>query len=115
MALFGFRVRDPQRDREADLNRLQRLRQSLADIRSEMERELNGLRERYEKVTANAAFSQQMLEDERGGLGISSKVDDMTGAMIRYTKRITLLQTQIDFVVDLERKVDAFSTSGAVA
>ena len=37
MALFRFRTRDPQRDRETDLNRLHRLRQSLADIRLEME------------------------------------------------------------------------------
>lgn len=115
MALFRFRIRDPQRDREADLDRLQRLRQSLADIRSEMEHERRGLRDRYEKVMADAAFSQQMLEDERGSVGVSSKVDEMTGAMIRHTKRITLLQAQIDFVIDLERKAETFLKDTAVA
>jgi hypothetical protein len=115
MALFRFRTRDPQRDSETDLNRLQRLRQSLADIRSEMEHERNGLRDRYEKVTADAAFSQQRLEDARGSVGMSSKIDDMTGTMIRYTKRIALLEAQIDFVVDLERKADTFSRERAFA
>jgi molybdenum-dependent DNA-binding transcriptional regulator ModE len=74
-----------------------------------MEREKSGLRDRYEKVTANAAFSQQLVEDERGGAGTSSKVDDLTGTMIRYTKRLALLQTQIDFVAETERRVGAFS------
>ena len=41
---------------------------------------------------ANAAFSQQALEDDRGGAGMSSKIDDMTETMIRYTKRIASLE-----------------------
>jgi hypothetical protein len=109
MALFRFRTRDPQRDRETDLNRLHRLRQSLADIRLEMEHERNGLRDRYEKVAADAAFSQQLLDDERGSLGLSSKVGSVTGTMIGYARRIALLQEQIDFVVDFECKADTFS------
>jgi hypothetical protein len=97
MAFFRFRTRSPERDRDTDVGRLQRLRQSLADIRAEMEREKNGLRDRYEKVMANAAFSQQLVEDERGGSGMSSTVDDMTGTMIRNTKRLAALQAQVDF------------------
>lgn len=109
MALFRFRVRSPERDRETDRDRLQRLRQLLGDIRAEMEREKNGLRDRYEKVTADAAFSQQALEDDQGGAAISSKVDQMTDAMIRYTKRMASLETQLDFVTDIDRRVELFS------
>jgi vacuolar-type H+-ATPase subunit I/STV1 len=109
MALFRFRTRNPERDRETDSSRLQRLQQSLADIRAEMERERSGLRDRYEKVTADAAFSQQTLEDDHAGAAMSSKIDDMTGTMIRYTKRLATLQTQIDFVTEMGRRVEAFS------
>jgi hypothetical protein len=42
MALFRFRSRSPDRDRDTDSDRLRRLRQSLADIRAEMEREKTG-------------------------------------------------------------------------
>lgn len=113
MALFRFRTRDPQRDRETDSGRLQRLRQSLSDIRAEMEQEKRGLRDRYDKVTANAAFSQQLVEDERGGVGISSKIDDLTGTMIGYTKRLASLQAQIEFVTETERRIVAFSQASA--
>ena len=71
------------------------------------------LRDRYEKVTADAAFSQQGLEDGRAGDGTSSKIDDMTGTMIRYTKRMASLQSQIDFVTEIGRKVEAFSQANA--
>ena len=109
MALPFFRTRAAGRDRDTDIARLQRLQQSLASIRGEMEQEKNGLRDRYDKVMANAAFSQQSLEDGRGGAGMSSKIDEMTDTMIRYTDRIASLDTQIDFVAGLERQVDRFS------
>ena len=109
MALFGFTTRDPQRDGETGESGVQRLRLSLADMRAEMESERNGLRDRYDKVAGDAAFSQQLLEDERGSLGLSSKVRRLTGAMIGDSERIAMLQAQIDFVVDLERRADTFS------
>ena len=113
MALFRFRTRNPQRDRDTDIDRLRRLQQSVVDIRAEMERERDGLRDRYDQVTADAAFSQQRLEDGRAGDSTSSRIDDMTGTMIRYTKRLASLQSQIDFVTEIGRKVEAFSQANA--
>jgi hypothetical protein len=109
MALFRFRSRSPDRDRDTDSDRLRRLQQSLAGIRAEMEHEKKGLSDRYEKVTADAAFSQQLEQDERGGYNMSSTVDDMTGNMIRNTNRLAALQAQVDFVTEIDRQVDAFS------
>ena len=65
MALFRFRTRNPERDRDRR-GRLQRLHQSLATSALKWSAR-NGLRDRYDKVTADAAFSQQTLEDGRGG------------------------------------------------
>jgi len=113
MALFRFRTRNPQRDRDTDVDRLRRLQQSIIDVRAEMERERDGLRDRYERVTADAAFSQQRLEDGRDGDGASSKIDGMTGTMIRYTKRLAWLQSQIDFVTEIGRKVEALPRASA--
>ena len=106
MALTRFRVRSPERDREADQRRMHRLHQLLNDLRAEMEHERDGLRDRYEKVTANAAFSLLALEEDNAGSGMSSQIGDMTNSMINYASRIASLGTQIDFVVDLDRRVD---------
>ncbi|NGO50016.1 hypothetical protein [Allomesorhizobium camelthorni] len=113
MALFRFQTRNPNRDRETDAGRLQRLHRLLDDLRAEMERERNGLRDRYDKVAADAAFSQQALENDRVGAVMSSKIDDMTDTMIRYRGRIRSLEKQIGFVTDLHAQVEAFSQENA--
>jgi hypothetical protein len=113
MALFRFQTRNPNRDHETDSGRLQRLRRLLDDLSAEMERERDGLRDRYEKVAADAAFSQQALENDRVGAAVSSKIDGMTETMIRYRGRIQSLEKQIGFVTELHGQVDAFSQENA--
>lgn len=98
MALFRFRTRNPDRDRETDAARQDRLSRFLGELRAEIERERDGLQDRYEKITADAAFSQQALEDERAASATSSRIDEMTESMIRYTERIELLERQIGFM-----------------
>jgi archaellum component FlaC len=109
MALFQFQTRNPNRDRETDRDRMERLDRMLGDLRAEMEREKDGLRDRYEKVAADAAFSQQALENDRVEASMSSKIDGMTDTMIRYRARIHSLEKQIGFVTELNSQVEAFS------
>ena len=113
MALTRFRTRSPERDRETDFGRLQRLQQLLDDIRREMEREQNGLRDRYEKVTANAAFSLLAMEDDSGGAGLTARIGGMTDTLIRCAGRIASLEGQIGFVTDLDRRIELFSQETA--
>lgn len=108
MALFRFRTRNPARDRQTDESRLERLRRMLHEFQADIEHERDGLRARYEGIMADAAFSQQALEDDRADNGISAKIDDMTETMIRYNERIALLESQIAFVTDLDRKAARF-------
>jgi hypothetical protein len=112
MALFGFRVRNFARDQRTDNERLQQLCRLLEDFRSGIERERDGLRSRYDSVVANAAFSQQALEDDRGDADISSRIDDMTETIIRYNERIATLERQIAFVADLENQSTTFFEKG---
>lgn len=114
MALFSFRTRSPLRDQETDRARFERLRQFLDELRTEMESERTGLQNRYEKVTADAAFSQQALEDDRGGADISSKVDDLTNSMIRYSKRIAMLENEIAFIGALRENVNEFARANHI-
>ena len=115
MALSDFKTGYLQQSRHADVSGLHRLRRSFADIRSEMERELTGLRDRFDKVAGDAAFSHQLLENEPGRLGLSSKVRRLTGTIIGQSERIAMLQAQIDFVVDLERRADRFLEGSPLA
>jgi hypothetical protein len=108
VTLSRFRVRSPERDRESDTRRLQRLSQVITDLREEMVRERSGLQNRHDKITANAAFSQLALEEKSGDAGMSSKIGDMTDAMIHYTNRVSSLDSQIRFLSDLDQQVTQF-------
>lgn len=118
MALFSFRTRSPERDRETDMLRFQRLDQTLGQIRTELESERAGLQNRYEEVAASAAFSQAALENDRGSEDISSRVEEFTQSMMRYSERIASLERQIAFIRDLEENVSSFAgevTAGGMA
>jgi hypothetical protein len=108
VTLSRFRVRSPERDRESDTRRLQRLSQVIADLRAEMERERSGLQNRYDKMTANAAFSHLALEENGGDSGMSSRIGDMTDTMIHYTNRVSSLDNQLRFLSDLDQQVTQF-------
>ena len=107
MALFGmratkpFRTRNPQRDRETDAARAMRLNAFLNELRVEIERERDGLRNRHDSVSERAAFSQQKLEDDGGGPEMSSAIEDMTRTMVRYSDRLAALEDQVAFVIEL--------------
>lgn len=113
MALFGFntrkqfRVRSLRRDRETDATRAARMLGLVDGLRKEIERERDGLRDRYESIAAQAAFSQQALEDEQD-TSMSSTITDLTDVMIRYSARIAALEKQIDFVTSLRGQAELF-------
>lgn len=112
MAIFGFRTRNPARDRETDETRLHRLEHLLGELSSEIEREKNGLQSRYQKTADDAAFSLQALENDEGR-AMSSRLDELTGSMARYSARIAELENQMEFFQKLRRNVAEFSKGKA--
>jgi hypothetical protein len=109
MALFRFRTRNPERDLQTDAERLRRLRAFLDQLRTEMEGERSGLRNRYDRVTADAAFSQQAFENERIDAGLSSRVDALTEAMLGCANRLSALEEQLAFIAEMRDRVETFA------
>lgn len=114
MALFGaraansFQTRNPRRDRDMDAARAGRLRAFLDDLLTEIEHERDGLRGRYESVTARAAFSQQALEHDEAGPNMASSVERLTQTMIDYSRRLDALEEQAAFVNGLRERAGLF-------
>ena len=113
MRLFGFRVRDPQRDRETDLKRIQRLSADLADLMKGIEAESAGLQARRQRAADDAAFSLEALENDGKG-GMSSRVNELTSMMTRYSERIASLQNQMAFINDLRRRTESFAKENGI-
>lgn len=108
--MLGFRTRSADRDRQTDVSRIEKLRQALLDVGTELAKEETGLRRRYETASTDAAFSQQVYEDGRGDAGISSRIDDLTNTLINYSRRISELDRQNAFIREMLVKLDDFAT-----
>jgi hypothetical protein len=108
--MLGFRTRSADRDRETDISRIEKLRQALLDVGTELAKEEAGLRRRYETASTDAAFSQQVYEDGRGDAGISSRIDDLTNTLINYSRRISELDRQKAFIGEMLVKLGDFAT-----
>ncbi|OHV90394.1 hypothetical protein [Mesorhizobium sp. ORS 3428] len=106
-SIFGFRSRDPARDRQTDLQRFDRLAKLFDQISAEIEAEKTGLENRYQSTAANAAFLVEAMENGSASTSKSSDVSAMTGAILNYERRIAELARQKTMMKELRHSLDA--------
>jgi hypothetical protein len=107
MALFSFRTRNPQRDRETDLGRLGQLLGLLRRLQAEIEAEKSGLQARYRQAQDSAAFALEAFENG-DGTDLSGKADELALSMRRYQARIAALEKQAAFIRNAETEATTF-------
>lgn len=110
----GFKVRSDSRDSEADRDRFGRLEHALADLASLLAKERSGLVMRYQRMTDDAGFSLQALED-RGTSRMSAQVDDLTSAMKAYRARLAELEKHVEFVASLHAQLTVYVAERALS
>lgn len=110
MALFGFRTRRARRDQEADAARLHSLLACLSGLAAEIDRERAGLRERVDRVRADAAFSMQAIEND--GLELFPQVERMTAALNSASARLRSLHSQAVLIAELRRRAGGLRSAG---
>lgn len=113
MALFGFWVRNPQRDRETDRGRFDRLSQLFLELQQEIEAERDGLHTRYERAQNSAAFALEAFENGDGGQ-LALKADTLADAIQRYGERLEALERQIEFMRAAKAEADDFCNTLSV-
>ncbi len=112
-SIFGFRSRDPARDRQTDLQRLDRLAKLFDQISAEIEAEKTGLENRYRSTATNAAFLVEAMENGSASTDKSSDVSAMTGAILNYERRIAELTRQKGLMKELRHSLDAIVDDSA--
>ncbi|MER8483434.1 hypothetical protein [Mesorhizobium sp. M1322] len=112
-SIFGFRSRDPARDRQTDISRLDRLAKLLDQIAAEVEAEKNGLENRYRAKATNAAFLVEAMENGAASSSRSSEVSELTKSILNYERRIAALARQNELMKDLRHSLDAIFDEGA--
>ena len=112
-SIFGFRSRDPARDRQTDLQRFDRLAKLFDQIGAEIEAEKTGLENRYRSTATNAAFLVEAMENGSASTDKSADVSAMTGAILNYERRIAELTRQKGLMKELRHTLDAIVHDGA--
>ncbi len=105
-SIFGFRSRDPARDRQTDVSRFDRLAKLFEQIAAEIEAERAGLESRYRKTATNAAFLVEAMENGSTSDRRSSEVSALTKSILNYERRIAALSRQSSQVWGLRRSLD---------
>lgn len=105
-SIFGFRSRDPARDRQTDVSRLDRLAKLFEQIAAEIEAEKTGLESRYRKTSTNAAFLVEAMENGSSSDRRSSEVSALTRSILNSERRITALSRQNGMLEKLRHSLD---------
>jgi hypothetical protein len=106
-SIFGFRSRDPARDRQTDLSRFDRLAKLLDQIAAEIETEKTGLENRYRSKATNAAFLVEAMENGSASAARSSEVSELTNSILNCERRIAALARQNSTMKELRHSLDA--------
>ncbi|MFC3327231.1 hypothetical protein [Mesorhizobium cantuariense] len=105
-SIFGFRSRDPARDRQTDVSRLDRLAKLFEQIAAEIESERAGLENRYRTKATNAAFLVEAMENGSASDRRSSEVSALTESILNCERRIAALSRQDGMMKELRHSLD---------
>jgi hypothetical protein len=108
MNLFEpFRTRSASRDEETDRQRIERLTTMLSSVHDDIKREREGLSRRYEESRRDAGFALEALNERPSNSKLAQRLDQHSEAILKYEKRLQILETQTvllkrlhDFVAD---------------
>ncbi|OBQ67649.1 hypothetical protein [Mesorhizobium erdmanii] len=114
-SIFGFRSRDPARDRQVDIARLDRLAKLFEQIAVEIEAEKTGLESRYRKTATNAAFLVEAMENGSASDRRSSEVSALTESILNSERRIAALSRQNGMMKELRHSLDLVFDEGAAS
>ena len=114
-SIFGFRSRDPARDRQADIARLDRLAKLFEQIAAEIEAEKTGLESRYRKTATNAAFLVEAMENGSASQRRSSEVSALTQSILNCERRIAALSRQDGMMKELRHSLGMVFDEGAAS
>jgi hypothetical protein len=94
MAIFGFRIRSPERDDATDARRFDRLARLLNEISDNISMERSGLERRYRSATTDAAFLVEAIENDGVPERSQGRVEELTTSIINCERRLDFLSHQ---------------------
>ncbi|WP_202313976.1 hypothetical protein [Mesorhizobium sp. L-8-10] len=113
-SVFGFKTRSAERDQQTDAARFQRIRDVIAEVSGEMDREKSGFEKRYGTVAADAAFLVEAMDNEASPSGDSERIATLTETLRACERRIAFLNRQMLFMEECRQFVQQFVDANGI-
>lgn len=107
-SLPGFKVRNPIRDNETDMERVQRIEAVIRQIIGEVNAEKQGLERRYHKECMDAGFLVAAIENEGGSSQLTKRWDHLTSSILYCERRLEKLSRQGTLLEKSHRSLDRY-------
>lgn len=101
-AIFNFKTRSKQRDRQVDTARFAILNKALSEVTASIEQERAGLQKRYDDATSGAASLVVAEENNEAPLGSHKQLNKWTTEIIAYNARMKSLSNMADHMLKVE-------------
>jgi hypothetical protein len=105
-SLFGFRARNPARDRETDRIRFMRLATLIDEMAGQISSERAGLQKRYGESSANAGFLMAALDNDEAAPASSTRLDTLTEEILNCERRLAALSRQLQLLDELRGQAE---------
>ncbi len=113
-SVFGFKTRSADRDRQTDTMRFQRIRDLIAEVSGEMDREKTGFEKRYGTVAADAAFLVEAMDNDAAPAGDNERIASLTETLRACERRIAFLNKQMLFMEECRQFVQQFVDANGI-
>jgi hypothetical protein len=106
MALFRFKTRNPDRDRQTDKDRADRLGALLNQLTIEVEQERVGLRKRLDIQRMDAGFLDESLGNGDAPGIATKRLENLTEAVLQGENRLEVLKNKAAILADLKTRAE---------
>ncbi len=107
-SVFSFRTRRPERDRQTDHARVERLLVLADEIAAEVTAERNGLRNRRQKEVDDAGFLLEANSNGDMAANEESRLTSLSSSVISAESRLALLDKQLAWLNKLRQAMEKF-------
>lgn len=104
----SFRTRSPDRDRDTDRARIERLFSLADEVAGEIAREHEGLRKRRKREADDAGFLLEASANGDVAATAEKRLDTLSASVMRAESRLALLDRQLAWLDELRQTMNGF-------
>lgn len=105
-SMFSFRTRSSDRDRNTDMQRMNRLCTLAREIAAEVSKEREGLKGRRQREADSAAFLMEATAN--GDAGSASRLDTLSASIMQAEDRLAMLDRQLEWLGSIDETMGGY-------